>query len=290
MGIKRFVVMYSPEGTGGINGASEPDFDSIADNFDKNYQPEETEQVESLDPNEIVEDEDEEVDEDEDEEEVDFDDDEDEEEYEDEEVEQEFEEEEEPQHDPDEERRNQAFANLRRQAQENQRYADFVKQLAETSGTTPEEVIQRLEDIKMQEKAEKDGVSIEVARRLTQLEEENKQAKLDKAEIRFNSQVEKVVEKYGATEQDLDEAYRYAMENGLDLVGNEKLNFDTVFRAAHLDTIVESQIHRARQKDLSSKKKRQAQSPLPNGTGSNNADGDLLSQATKDAQDFMANW
>lgn len=187
-------------------------------------------------------------------------------------------------------KRNAAFADLRRQAQEAKKYQDFINRLAEESGVTPEEILARYEERQMEAEAERQNVPVDVIKRLSSLEQENQAIKQQTFEERFNSQVDSAVAKYNASDDDVEQAFKYAAENGIDL-REGKVNFDAVYRMAHLDTIVQREIENARQSDLSAKKKRQQEAAIPNGNSvTQSGTSDLEEQAAADAKKILENW
>jgi hypothetical protein len=168
-------------------------------------------------------------------------------------------------HEDDAQKRNAAFAELRRKAQENEKYATFIQKLAEQSGTTPEEILQRYEEKRLEEEAEKQQVPIDVLKRIQSLEQENQSVKEQAFATRFNAQVESTIEKYGASEADVQATFQYAAENGIDF-RQSNISFEAVHKMAHLDSIVEKQVQQSRQKELEEKKQRQLSSALPSGS------------------------
>lgn len=164
----------------------------------------------------------------------------------------------------DEQKRNSAFADLRRQANEAKKYQDFVAKLAEQNGVTPDDVLARFEERKLEEQAERENVPVDVLKRLNSLEQENNQAKEQLFAERFNLQVENTISKFGATNEDIETTFKYAAENGIDL-RNTTMTFEAVHRMAHLDTIIAKEVDKARQSDLENKRKRQESATIPNG-------------------------
>jgi hypothetical protein len=77
--------------------------------------------------------------------------------------------------DSDEHKRNQAFQTLRQQAEENKKYADFINRLAQDSGVSPEEILNRYQERQLEAEAEQQNVPVDVLKRLNTLEQENSQ-------------------------------------------------------------------------------------------------------------------
>lgn len=179
--------------------------------------------------------------------------------------------------DPDTHRRNQAFADMRKQLEETRKYAEFIKRLADTGGTTPEELLARFEERQLQAEAERQNVPVEffkesreTASRLTQLEERMRAERLE-------MQIESVSSKYGANDDSIRETFRYMLESGIDPRTTENMDFEKFYRAANLDSIIAKEVENARQKDLEDKKKRQASASIGNGTSVSPSDSNELS-------------
>jgi hypothetical protein len=167
--------------------------------------------------------------------------------------------------DPDAEKRNAAFAQLRRQAEENRKYAEFIQRLAEEGGVSPDDLLSRYEERKLQTEAEKQNVPVDVLKRLHSLESESTQAREALRAERFNAQVEAVSSKYGAAEEDIRAAMQEMMESGIDPRTNDNFNFEKFYRAANLDKIIQQETEKAVQKSLEDKRKRQENASIGNG-------------------------
>jgi hypothetical protein len=185
---------------------------------------------------------------------------------------------EEPKADPndsDAEKRNRAFADLRRQADENRKYADFIQRLADESGVKPDDLLARYEDRKLQTEAESKNIPVEflkesrdTAQRLSQLEERTRAERLD-------AQVQATVDKYGANDDTIRAAFTEMIEAGIDPRVQDNVNFEKFYRAANLDSIIQKEVENARQTDLEAKKKRQESASIPNGSSVSPSSGDM---------------
>lgn len=190
----------------------------------------------------------------------------------------------------EEQKRNTAFAQLRRERDEAKKFADWISQVAEQNGTTPEEMMQRYEQASLQKQAEEKGVPVELLQRMQVLEEENAAIKNQTFAERFNSNVAQTIEKYGATEDEVEKTFQYIQEKGfIDDVKSGKFSFEELHKLAHLDTLVEKKSTEAVQKNLSSKKKRQQEAQLPNGSGATDLTDSLEDRAKADAKRFIEN-
>jgi hypothetical protein len=195
-----------------------------------------------------------------------------------------------PINDPDTEKRNRAFADMRRELEESKKYAEFIKRLADENGMSPDDIVKQYEERQLQQEAEAKNTDPEVLRRVKQLEQENNQVKEQAFSERFNSQVQSAIEKYGANEDQIRSTFQYAVDNGIDFK-NSNISFDAAYRLAHMDDIVNQTKEQTRQELLASKKKRQQDAAIPNGEGSSQFDSnDLEEAAIKDARAILENW
>ena len=190
--------------------------------------------------------------------------------------------------DPDVEKRNAAFAQLRRERDEAQKQAAFIQKLAEENGMTVEELQQRYEDSRLQEEAESQNVPVEVLQRLKSLEQENEAIKNQSFSARFNAEVEATIEKYKPTEQELEATFAYAQQQGLtEALKSGSMNFETVHRMAHMDALIERQVQNAIQDSLSKKKKRQQEATVSHSSGASAVEPTLEDRAIADAKALL---
>jgi hypothetical protein len=176
--------------------------------------------------------------------------------------------------DPAEDKRNAAFAQLRREAEANKKYADFINRLAEESGVKPEEILARYEEKKLTEQAEKQGTTVDFLKRQTATENELTQLKERLAAERLDNQIKTVEGKYGADEAAVRSTFEYMFAAGVD-PRTAEVDFEKFYRAANLDSIIQKEVENARQKDLEDKKKRQESASIANGSSVTQTGGDL---------------
>lgn len=190
----------------------------------------------------------------------------------------------------EQQKRDAAFAQLRRERDEAAKQAAFLQQLADENGMTVDELKKRYEDARLQEEAEKQEIPVEVLQRLKQLESENEAIKSQNFTARFNAEVESTIQKYNASEDDVKQTFEYAHQNGLtELLKSGTTTFEAVHKLAHMDTMIESQVKKALQDDLSKKKKRQQEATLPHGSGADFTVESLEDQAAADAKKIIDN-
>jgi hypothetical protein len=184
--------------------------------------------------------------------------------------------------DQDAEKRNRAFADLRRQADENRKYAEIFSKIAEQAGATPDELIRQWEERNLQQQAEQQNVPVEFYKdsqetkaRLGQLEE---QLRAERMELK----IESVKNKYGADDNSIRDAFTYMLQSGVDPRVQDNVDFEKFYRAANLDSIIQKEVENARQKDLENKKQRQ-QAAIGNGTSVSPSSGGDMSDEEFDA-------
>lgn len=167
--------------------------------------------------------------------------------------------------DDDADKRNRAFADLRRQAEENKRYADFIQALAKEGGVTPEDILSRYQERKLEEQAQTID-PVEVLKRQNSTQAELDQLKESMRAERMSAQIDAVSSKYGATDDDIRETFKYMVESGIDPRVQDNVDFEKFYRATNFDKILQKEVESARQKDLDDKKKRQESAAIGNGS------------------------
>lgn len=192
--------------------------------------------------------------------------------------------------DPEEQKRNQAFAQLRRERDEAIKFKSLIENIAEQNGMTVEQVMENYQKAQLQKEAEQKGVPVDLLQRMKALEEENAIIKNQTFAEKFNENVAKTIEKYGATEDEVDATFQYIQEKGLvEAVKQGQFSFEELHKLAHIDTLVEKKSTEAVQKNLSNKKKRQKEAPLGHNSNSSDVEDTLEQRATADAKRILAN-
>jgi hypothetical protein len=193
----------------------------------------------------------------------------------------------------EEEKRNRAFADLRRQADENRKYAEFINRLASDAGVSPEEILQRYEQRNLEREAEERQVPVEYLQEQRKTQAELNQLKQQITGEKLDAQIQGVISEYGEDEEAISNAFRLAFQNGIDPDNiPQTFNFEQFYKAANFDKIMEQKVEKARQAELSNKAKRQSQAVIPNNGSSAPAspESDLEKLASIDAKDILANW
>jgi hypothetical protein len=190
----------------------------------------------------------------------------------------ESEEQEEPEVNPNDEdadKRNRAFADLRRENEANRKYANFIQRLAEEGGVSPDDLLARYEERNLQAEAQRQQVPVELLKRQNATESELHTLKEQMRAERIDAQINSVTEKYGADDDSIRETFKYMVETGIDPRIADNVDFEKFYRAANLDTIIQNEVKTARQRDLEDKKKRQESASIGNGKSVSPSSGDL---------------
>jgi hypothetical protein len=190
----------------------------------------------------------------------------------------ESEEQEEPEVNPNDEdadKRNRAFADLRRENEANRKYANFIQRLAEEGGVSPDDLLARYEERNLQAEAQRQQVPVELLKRQNATESELHTLKEQMRAERIDAQINSVTEKYGADDDSIRETFKYMVETGIDPRIADNVDFEKFYRAANLDKIIQNEVKTARQRDLEDKKKRQESASIGNGKSVSPSSGDL---------------
>lgn len=189
----------------------------------------------------------------------------------------------------DEQKRNRAFAELRRRAEENERYAAFVKKLSEETGLDPETLIKKIEERQLQMQAQQQNVPVDVLKRLKALEEENRMIRETTAAQRMDEQIKNVINTYKASDEEIQNTFAYMLRNGVDPRENPMVNFEDFYRAANFDKIIERKIKEAEQSVLSKKKERQMKASVAHEGGTALTE-DIDELIDKEVAAILENW
>lgn len=165
---------------------------------------------------------------------------------------------------PQSSKTNEAFKQMRQdmeaykaQAQQNASYANVIKEIAEANGTTPEELINNYNDRKAAQEAEKQGIPVEVYKKLNALEQEVQMLRAQPIEEKFNNQMNSLINKYNLQEDAVKDFYLQAHENGFDLT--KVKDIEKVYNFLNVDKVISQK----EQERLEQKEKIKKQAPLP---------------------------
>lgn len=175
------------------------------------------------------------------------------------------------QDEPEKRTPDQAFAEMRRKAETNEKFAKWVQKLAEKQGfQSPDALIEEFEKQQLAKEAEAKGIPVDVYERLSQLEKEN--AKKDEQMFRatFNQQVENTKEKYNLNEDQVTEVFRYMGQNKYidPQTGKTSISFEDAYTLANRDTLIKEAEERGRQAYLEQQKQKQSQATPNAGSSS----------------------
>ena len=182
-----------------------------------------------------------------------------------------------------------AFANLRRERDQNAADAEFIRQFAEKNGMTVEELKKQHAQAALEKEAEEKGVPVDILNRLNTMERENQTIKEQAQAERFNAQVASTMAKYGGKQEDFNHVVKFAAENGmLDAVRSGSISFEAAYKLAKMDDMIADAKKNAVQDDLATRKKRQQEASVPTGSQSQVVEtDDIDEQAAKDAAEIL---
>lgn len=193
-------------------------------------------------------------------------------------------------HSEDEQKRNAAFAELRRERDQFKQQQEWIKQLAAESGLSVEQLKERYEEQQLAKQAEEKGVPVDVLKRLTSLENENKTMKEQTQAERLNAEIVATLEKYESDQDGFDRTVQYTVEHGIaNLVSDGIIPFEQAFRLAHMDDMLEEAKQKAVQDNLAQKKKRQQEATPPVGNGVIPSGDDIDELVSKDVKAILEN-
>jgi hypothetical protein len=156
---------------------------------------------------------------------------------------------------------NEAFKKMRLQLEEAKKKASLVDKIAEQNGISSEEVLKQYEESLIKKQAEEQKIPVDVLKRLNDLESQNSQMQYQSFATSFNSQVEKVKSDNNLTDDDIFAVMDFMKDNQLN---PQTVKFEHAYFLANKDSIIQKQIEKTRQQELSDKKKRQQSSAIPN--------------------------
>ena len=151
---------------------------------------------------------------------------------------------------------NEAFKRMREELEEKSKYAKVIEEIAKQYGVSPEKIIERFEQQKLEQQAKEQNVPVDVLQRMNKIEQENQQLREEMHSKEFNAEVEAAKEKYELSEQEIKET--------IDFMGKKNFpvgfSFEDAYKLQNHDKIVEQEKEKAQQEYLENKKKRQEKS------------------------------
>jgi len=139
-------------------------------------------------------------------------------------------------------------------------YEKVIKQIAETSGMKPDEVVKFYEDKLIEDQAKQKGVTPEVIQLQKRIEEiENRGI-----EEKFNSEMGKFVEAEGLDESSVEGFFLQCHEVGIDL--RKVSDISAIYRGFNFDKVLQKKLDEAEQTKLEQKKKRMETTGIQHGS------------------------
>lgn len=167
-----------------------------------------------------------------------------------------------PGENPDDAQHQQQLLALQKQLEEAQKAASVFDEIAKENGVSREELLKQYERKQLEDQAKKENVPVEYLQRQRDMEKELAELKENQRREQFNQNVGSVVEKYKLSDADVRSTLDYAYQNGLDPF---TVNFESIYKAANFETILEKQMKETRQQELAAKQKRMAKSTVTHG-------------------------
>lgn len=166
---------------------------------------------------------------------------------------------------------NAAFAELRRQKEAAEQQARLLEEVAAQYGMTPEQFQAAWKQEQEEKRAESQGISVDVLRRMESLESQLNQQKKSAAEQKFWGEVDSVKAKYDLTDNEINKIFSYIGDNGLVNTDTKlpSVSFEFAYKAANFDNVIDRKAKEAKQQALAAKKKRQSNSAKGHNTNSN---------------------
>jgi hypothetical protein len=167
------------------------------------------------------------------------------------------------------------IAQLQKQLDESQKVATLFDQIATENGISRDELLKQFEQKQIEDEAKRQNVPVEFLQKQRDQENELKTLREEVQRDKFNSNVARVVQKFGLKQDEIKETLDYAYQSGLDPF---KMDFEAVYKAANFDKLLEKQMKEARQKELSNKQKRMSKATVTHGgsaTPSSSIDDDV---------------
>mgnify|MGYP001217428593 FL=1 len=187
-------------------------------------------------------------------------------------------------------KRNRAFAELRRRAERNEKYAEAIRRIAERAGVDPDTIVERIRQKELEQEAQEKKVPVEILQRLKALEEENQRIREQTIAQQMQLQIEEVQKKFNATDQDIRDTFAYMLKAGID-PREVPVDFEAFFKAAHFDRLLEQERKKAEQEFFSKKKERQEKAAASTHDGSAAlSDDDIEAQIDKEVAAIVENW
>jgi hypothetical protein len=160
---------------------------------------------------------------------------------------------------------NSAFAEMRRQNEALKKQAAIVEKAAARAGMSVDQYLVAVEEQEAQERAEKQGIPVEVLRRLETSENQLSRLTIQAAQDKYLADVKMTQSKLGFTDQEAEAVFRFLGENGYvnPQTRTPIIPFEQAYKLANFDTLMERKLKEDNQKRLTEKQQRQRNTALP---------------------------
>lgn len=160
---------------------------------------------------------------------------------------------------------NSAFAEMRRQNEALKRQAAIVEKAAARANMTVDQYLAAVEEQEAQERAQAQGIPVEVLRRLEQSESQLSTLTIQAAQDKYLADVKMTQAKLGFTDQEAEAVFKFLGENGYvnPQTRTPIIPFEQAYKLANFDSIMERKLKEDNQKRLTEKQQRQRNTALP---------------------------
>lgn len=187
---------------------------------------------------------------------------------------------------------NSSFAEMRRQNKELQKqieemskYRKLLEDIAvQQNINDPDQLVAQYYQSQEEQKAQSQGVPVEVYRQLQTQQQELEQLRQDYARQALLHEVTDLAKRYNmdVTDPKIANTWRYAVQKNLIDPNTQmmRVSFEDAFKQANFDTFVKEAQEKAVQEYLASRKERQTASPVPHGNVTADANAQVQKQIT----------
>jgi hypothetical protein len=180
---------------------------------------------------------------------------------------------------PQSKEENSAFAEMRRQNEALKKQAALVEKAAAKYGMTTEQYLAAVEEQEFKERAEKQGIPVDVLREQESLKKELDVIKQQAARDNYSATIRATQEKFTLEDEEINKVFSYLGENGF--IGNygvPTIPFEAAYKLANFEKLTAKTVKEEKQKDLAAKKARQKKSAVAhtNASTASNQDTDEI--------------
>jgi hypothetical protein len=151
---------------------------------------------------------------------------------------------------------------LQKQIDEAKKVESIFDEIAKSNGVSRDELLTQYERKKLEDEAKAQNIPVEYLEKQRNMEKQLAELQESKKRDSFNSNVGAAVAKYSLSDDDVRATLDYAYSNGLDPFA---VNFESLYKAANFDKLLEKQVKETRQKELADKQKRMSKAAVSHG-------------------------